>query len=216
MKILLCDKNPAITRAWESAFADIIERKDALVKIYNGDFKDIPNNFTDGHFILCTAGNSYGIMGGGLDLAIARYFPGLEQQVRDKIKETSLGELLVGDSRMFPLEDKYLPFYAVVYAPTMRAPININGTENVYLATLGVIRCFTNVQKKTSIFDELTLILPGFGGGCGRVRAGVIASSMRLAYDIAMHPKTIPQNEAETYSRHALIQNVSKGIRAWP
>lgn len=198
MQIILVDVNPAIVDAWFEEF----KGRDNI-EILNKPFQEIkkPN------CIMTAAGNSFGIMGGGIDLAIARFFPGIEKQVQDQITKHFHGECLVGNavyvSNLFlSSEIRYL-WNGLIYSPTMRSPSIIHKTDNVYKATFATLTAHYNVFEGNSNF---TLVMPGFGGNCGEVSPKSITRQMRLAIDnfLGLGSKTIDY-KSQMYLRHAEI-----------
>lgn len=125
---------------------------------FHGDFGDVPD--ISGAAIVSPA-NSFGHMDGGIDLAYAQRWPGIEKAVMDKIaKSNPFGEQLVGTAIWVdvPNDPKY---NMLIAAPTMRVPQKIP-VINVYLATraAAAVADWINVH---------TLVIPGMGTGAGRV-----------------------------------------------
>lgn len=207
MKIILCDINRNIIDEWLRAFD--YKTLQANIDIFHGKFQDIPIAF-DGPFIICAAGNSYGQMSGGIDLAIARAFPEVESNIQDLIELNYSGELPVGSCQYSMLAERYKPFRGVLYVPTMRSPMIINGTDNVYQATRAALNFMNECGE-----DMGTLVIPGFGGSCGKVPPPIIANSMRLAYDMHVVGTTARTDE-EMYRRNRLIAEVVTGKITWP
>ena len=80
MKIILVDPLPEICHAWQEEFYGI----DA-VSIVNDRFENLPK-----YDCMVSAGNSFGLMDGGVDLAITRYF-GVE--LMDRVQAHIIDEL---------------------------------------------------------------------------------------------------------------------------
>src|SRR5204862_2581392 len=77
--------------------------------------------------------NSFGIMDGGLDLAIRGAIGGdIQRRVQAVIIERHHGELPVGAAEVVETENERWPF--LVIAPTMRVPEPVSNTLNAYLA----------------------------------------------------------------------------------
>lgn len=167
--------NPRIVDAWLTEFADT-ESGDFEIYVKLGRFQDLKEE----NAIMTAAGNSYGVMGGGIDLQIAKFFPKIEEYIRHCIQESCNGELMVGSSLYIPIYG-YDNWEGLFYTPTMRAPSSIKGTDNVYKATYATlirIGMIKNIQANIS-----TLVMPGFGGNCGQVPPRSIARQMRLAIE---------------------------------
>lgn len=174
----MCDRNPEITKAWLQIFPPEVE-------IYTGDFQNLPKNMPGKTFVLSTAGNSYGVMDGGLDREVAQYFPGIEEAIRTEIRTIYFGELPVGSCINVPVPPDRHPFISVFYTPTMQVPMRLKSAANVYHATKAAMRMFKTIVLYYPQFEQLVngyLVLPGFGGKCGGVEPKRIAHAMKLAY----------------------------------
>ena len=78
MTLILCDHSPAMVRAWSAAFGD-----EPDVEIRLGDLTEVSAD------AYVSAANSFGEMGGGVDLALRERFGGeIERRVMDTISET--------------------------------------------------------------------------------------------------------------------------------
>ena len=82
---------------------------------------------------MVSAGNSFGLMDGGVDLAIIRYFGiDLMDRVQEYILQEFRGEQPVGTSFIVETQHPQHPFLA--HTPTMRVPMEITHTDNIYNA----------------------------------------------------------------------------------
>ncbi|OYW76453.1 MAG: hypothetical protein B7Z37_08995 [Verrucomicrobia bacterium 12-59-8] len=98
------------------------------VEIVHGRFEDLPV-----FDCVITAGNSFGLMDAGIDLAVVRFFGRhVMERIQKCILDDYLGEQPVGTSILVPTDHAAHPF--VAHSPTMRVPLNIEGTDHVYLA----------------------------------------------------------------------------------
>lgn len=203
MKLILVDKNINICEAWQEEF-EYVEN----VHIFNGRFEDIPEKFPQYlYFVMTAAGNSFGVMGGGIDFAIAKHFPKLELDVRRKIYNEWNGELNVGSAISIPILSG-VGYIALIYTPTMRAPIRINNTENVYLATKATLQIWDSPIFKNHD-ENSVLVMPGFGGGCGDVCPISIAKQMSLAY----RNHTTKRMETDTLSMRKAHNDVLHAVK---
>lgn len=128
-----------------------------------------------------TAGNSFGLMDGGIDGHVNYFFDHIENRVQRKIMSDWKGELPVGVSIVFHVSGnnnyKYL-----CYSPTMRTPGPIPDSYNAYLAFRGaLIEC--------SKYSEIsTIILPLLCRGVGCMKIEKILKQFQLAYDSFNQP----------------------------
>jgi O-acetyl-ADP-ribose deacetylase (regulator of RNase III) len=119
-------------------------------------------------------GNSYGQMTGGYDLAITKYFgEELMKAVQRVIVKEHFGEQLVGTSIVvdIPNTNKKL-----IHVPTMKVPSLILDPMVIY----SCMRATLMAALKNKI---RTVVIPAFGGGCGKVSHNLIALKMKEAYD---------------------------------
>ena len=99
----------------------------------------------------------------------------LHGQLKKRIKEEYDGEILVGQSCI--IKTGFDQFPNIVLAPTMRVPMYLEGTPNVYLAAKAIFLA-------TKRFDEnVTCLIPGLGTGTGWVPYHTCAQKMRMAYE---------------------------------
>ncbi|RSK42401.1 macro domain-containing protein [Hymenobacter perfusus] len=174
-KLLLVDPNTELCNAWQQAFAHYPE-----VEIINSRFEQIPNF----DCIVSTA-NSFGLMDGGVDLAITRFFgPELQVRIQNYIIAHYTGEQPVGTS--FIIETTHPRHPYVAHTPTMRVPMPIHATDNVYLAMkalLEAVTAFNALQKRIQV-----VACPGLGTATGRMPVEEAARQMALAYRYYLDP----------------------------
>ena len=92
-KLILIDPKEALCEAWRTSFAIYPE-----VEIINGRFEQV-----EAYDCMVSAANSFGLMDGGVDLAITNYFGGsLQSRVQQVILEHYNGEQPVGTSFITP------------------------------------------------------------------------------------------------------------------
>jgi O-acetyl-ADP-ribose deacetylase (regulator of RNase III) len=164
-KFILADRHPALVEAWQNEF-----RNHPNFEFYAGDVFDKKAE------VIVSPANSFGIMDGGIDLVYSQKMGwDLSKRLQEKIRDEYDGELLVGQAAV--LETNYPQFPYMISAPTMRIPMFLRGTPNVYLAAKAI---FLAMKK----FDDgLTCLIPGLGTGCGAVPYELCAQKMRLAYE---------------------------------
>ena len=160
--ITLYDVNKDLCNEWEEEFKDIDS-----IEIVNKPFKDIEAT----HIV--TAGNSFGWMTGGIDLAVRDYY-GVEIQdaIQSEIIGRYNGELPIGKIIVVYTDDTFKP--NLVYIPTMRIPQRIKSIDVFY--------CFYNLLGEFGLYGDLAVC--GLGTGTGEVSAKECAYMMRKAYDL--------------------------------
>jgi O-acetyl-ADP-ribose deacetylase (regulator of RNase III) len=179
-KIYLMDLQPQLVRAWDEAFDEF-----PFVAVREEDFFSVPAD------AMVSPANSFGIMDGGLDLAI-RDTLGLQVQdaVQRAIVEQHHGELPVGAAVIVPSGHDRWPF--LVAAPTMRIPELVSQTVNAYLAFRAVLLAVKRHNETAGAQVIRTLVCPGLGTGIGGLDAKRCAVQMRMALKHVLAPPRIP------------------------
>ena len=177
-EIRLVDKWKPLTDAWSEVFSE-----NASIRVLCGDF------FSEDADALVSPANSFGIMDGGLDLAIRGTLGGdIQRQVQALILERHHGEMPVGTAEIVETAHERWPF--LVVAPTMRVPEPVSNTLNAYLsfrAVLLAVRSFNVPNARIR-----SLVVPGLGTGIGAMDARRCAAQMRIALDQVAGPARIP------------------------
>ncbi len=170
--------------ARERELADTVRwrfRAQPEVEVVHGAFEDL--KVFD---CIATAGNSFGLMDAGIDRAVVKYFgPAIQDAVQQRIREDYLGEQPVGTSIIVPTRVPAHPF--VAHTPTMRIPMNISGTDYVYLATWATLLAVRNHNRAHEIKIN-TLVCPVFGAGTGGVDPLEASLQMLIAYQHFVRP----------------------------
>lgn len=163
-KIILIDRNPELIAAWEKEFKGYEN-----IEFHCGDIFDKSADY------LVSPANSFGFMDGGIDLAYSKKIGWhLQERLQEKIKNEYDGELLVGQSAIIETDFEQYPY--LLAAPTMRVPMYLDGTVNVYLAAKAI---FLAMKK----LGDVSCAIPGLGTGTGHVSFPLCANKMRMAYD---------------------------------
>ena len=179
-KLILVDPNSVLCSEWRNYFKEYKE-----VEIIQGYFEQL-----QAFDCMVSAANSFGLMDGGVDYAIIKYFGAdLEKRVQQKIIEEYRGEQPVGTSMIVETHNEKHPFIA--HTPTMRVPLIISRTDNVYKAMFAMLLSVHqhNLNEKNS-FKINTVVCPGLGTGTGRVLEEEAARQMELAYRNFKNPPT--------------------------
>jgi O-acetyl-ADP-ribose deacetylase (regulator of RNase III) len=135
---------------------------------------------------LVSPANSFGMMDGGMDAAIAKFFGiSLEKKIQQRILEDYLGEQSVGTSFIVETGHPQYPF--VAHTPTMRVPMSIKGTDIPYIAMWAMLLAVFH-HNKISHHQINTVACPGLGTGIGQIPHREAARQMALAYDRFLYP----------------------------
>ncbi len=194
MKIQLVDRNKEMCDQWRIHFKDC-----EGVFIYHGDIFSIKTD------CIVSPANSFGFMDGGLDLLISKKLGWhIQEQLQRRIKANQFGELLVGQAELIDTNNKEIPF--LISAPTMRVPMIIKDTVNIYLASKAI---FTVLKWAGHLFDSVTIC--GLGTGVGQVPFDICAKQMKQAYSDVCHRDkyNFPVDWNESQVRHQLLYSNS-------
>ena len=139
-----------------------VARDSPDVEVFLGAFESLPS-----FDCVATAGNSFGLMDAGMDLAVLKFFgQQIQERIQKRILEDYCGEQPVGTAVIVETGRMDHPF--VAHAPTMRIPMNIAGTDHVYLATWATLLAVRQHNRVSERKIE-TLVCPAFGAGTGGV-----------------------------------------------
>jgi len=176
VKLILVDPNAHVCGAWEQEFAGL-----GKVEVVNDRFENLPE-----FDCMVSAANSFGLMDGGVDLAIARYFgDDLVNRVQRWVIEEFRGEQPVGTSFIIETHHPKHPFLA--HTPTMRVPMSISRTDNVYRAMWALLLAIHRHNRQDPRVIR-SIACPGLGTATGRVPAKEAARQMALAYRWFLDP----------------------------
>jgi O-acetyl-ADP-ribose deacetylase (regulator of RNase III) len=176
LRLVLCDKNPVVARELARAFQGV-----EAVEVVEGNILDLDCN------ALVGPANSFGLMDGGLDQAIDRFYGGEAQSaVLSRITERFYGELPVGTATVLEMPSPRFPF--LVVTPTMRVPGNCRGTINAYLAMRAALVAVID-HDQTPKAAIRSVAVPGLCTGVGCMSAEDSATQIRAAHDMILGGK---------------------------
>jgi O-acetyl-ADP-ribose deacetylase (regulator of RNase III) len=177
LRVILVDPDYRLCEAWTEAFT-----AHRAVTIVHGRFQDL-----EAFDCMVSAANSFGLMDGGVDLAIARFFgDSLVDRVQAHIVREYFGEQPVGTSFIAETDDPHHPY--VAHTPTMRIPMSIKTTDYVYLAMWAMLRAVHHHNRSTRLPPIRTVACPGLGTGAGEMPAVEAARQMEIAYRWYVRP----------------------------
>lgn len=158
-------------------------------EVITGSFKDIKCD------AIVSPANSFGFMDGGIDYAYSEFFGwDLSERLQAKIKVKWDGELPVGCAELVETNHKDIPY--LIAAPTMRVPLNIQNTTNVYLTMKAIVRMANGLDVVSK--DIKTIAVPGLGTGVG----GVVPERMAWLMLKAMEETPFPSSLSWAAQRH--------------
>jgi O-acetyl-ADP-ribose deacetylase (regulator of RNase III) len=176
MKLIIVDPKEALCDAMREKFAELPD-----VEIVRGYFESLPE-----FDCMVSAANSFGLMDGGVDGAITDFFgEQLMHRVQERILEEYLGEQPVGTSMIVETMHPKHPFIA--HTPTMRVPMEIAHTDNVYKAMWAMLLAVRQHNQTAERKIEI-VACPGLGTHTGRVPFREAARQMAHAYRNSVKP----------------------------
>jgi O-acetyl-ADP-ribose deacetylase (regulator of RNase III) len=201
VKIILADLQSNLIQAWN----DITDDTD-IVTTYQGSIFDVECD------ALVSPANSFGFMDGGIDLKISEFFGWhVQGRLQELIRTKHHGELLVGQAEIVNTNHSQIPY--VISAPTMRVPMILENTANVYLAVRAVLILvkYDTFEDGTPIKNVVTSIaFPGMGTGVGKVPPHIFARQMKKAVaDVIDEKHVFPESWGEAQKRHQLLYSDS-------
>lgn len=200
----LCDLDSKITDEWKFYFGDFTN-----FKFYNCDIFSVPIVENEVNAIVSPA-NSFGDLEGGIDLVYYKKFGcGLGQKLQSTIIEKKFGELIIGDALIIPINKMYGYEY-FISAPTMRVPMNIQDTANIYLAFRAILIELIKFNSKNKEYCIKNVICPGLGTGIGKVSAEICAKQMYKAYNIITNPNYDLDLYKMSYDHIEMTQTIEK------
>lgn len=178
--IHLKDHSQDVVGAWQAEFSD-----EPMVQVSQGEI------FAASADAIVSPANSFGHMDGGIDLVYSNFFGwNLEERLRSLLAERHYGELPVGQAVILETKHESIPF--LVSAPTMRVPVNISKTVNVYLAFRAALIAVLSHNERVDT-PIRSLLVPGLGTGVGDMPPSRAARQMKMAY------RAILKGEAAKY-----------------
>ena len=197
MKLVFCDINEGLINSWNKCF-----KQEQNLEIIHGSIFNIECD------ALVSPANSFGFMDGGLDLRISKFFGWqVQERLQELIKQNHHGELIVGSAEIVETDHEKIPY--VISAPTMRVPMILKDSVNVYLATRAVLILIKhgNFPDGTPIKGKVKCVaIPGMGTGVGRVPYDICALQMKQAVDDILYEKyDFPKSWIEAQKRHQVL-----------
>lgn len=197
MKLIFCDINDLMIKAWKKYFI-----QDNNIQIYHGSIFDIKCD------AITSPANSFGFMDGGLDLLISRFFGWhIQERLQEIIKSKHHGELLVGRAEIVETDHSVIPY--IISAPTMRIPMILRDSVNIYLAIRAILLLVKHGEfpDGTLIKEKVKIIaIPGMGTGVGRLPHHICALQMKKAVDDYYYEKyQFPKSWMEAQKIHQLL-----------
>ncbi|OWK39087.1 macro domain-containing protein [Fimbriiglobus ruber] len=193
-RIYLIDRSQSLVGRWQQHFADCPK-----VEAVAGDYFQRPAD------ALVSPANSYGIMDGGLDLAIRDQLGfAVQERIQAVIIDKYHGEMPVGSAEVVRTDDNRWRY--LVAAPTMRVPEPVPFTINDYLAFRAILIAIENVNRAAGRREIDSVVCCGLGTGVGKMDANKCAMQMRAAYQLMKAPSRIPSFQSIHEFHRALMQ----------
>lgn len=184
MQYYFIDTNIEVTNAWEKVFADV---ENVIIK--NDSIFEYPCD------AIVSPANSFGFMNGGIDFVISKNLGWhIEKKLQKIIREKYFGELLVGQAEIVATDNTLFPY--LISAPTMRTPMTIWRTYNIYLCMKAVLTLlkYGKFEDGEHIKNRVkSVAISGLGTGVGQMPPIVSARQMRIAWEDVVNEKFITE-----------------------
>ena len=179
-KLYLIDSKAELCDKWRQVFSSYPE-----VEVLSGDY------FQQSADAIVSPANCFGIMDGGLDLAIRNELGfQVETDIQEVIVNKYHGEMPIGSAEIINTNHDRWSF--MVAAPTMRIPENIAYTLNAYIAFRAILIAVNTFNEKNPKSPIKSLVCSGLGTGIGSMEPTKCAAQMRAAYKLINEPARIP------------------------
>ena len=191
-KLYLIDSKPELCEKWKQVFSSYPE-----VEVLTGDY------FQQSADAIVSPANSFGIMDGGLDLAIRNELGfQIEIDIQEVILNKYHGEMPIGNAEIINTNHNKWSF--LIVAPTMRIPENIGFTLNAYIAFRTILIAINSFNKSNPKRPIKSLVCSGLGTGIGSMEPVKCAAQMRAAYKLIKEPARI-DSFAEIHKSHLTL-----------
>ena len=199
MKIYLLDRKHNMVKCWKKYFVGMDD-----VEVVFNDFA----NFMEEYVVECivSPANSFGLMDGGYDLAITKWFgDGLMRKVQKYIVENFNGEQPVATSFLIDIGYKNIK---LIHTPTMREPEAIKEPLVIY-------QCMRTTLLEAIKNNINSIVIPAFGGGCGSLDYDLIARMMYRGFCQIMENKTAQITWENHLSNREIYRNIQVKSKEW-
>lgn len=189
-KLILFDRNIELCNEFKISFDGLPN-----VEIIHSSLENLKE-----YDCIVSPANSFGLMDGGIDLAITNYFGiQLMKRVQEYIIKEYAGEQPIGTSFIIETNNDKHPYLA--HTPTMRIPMIIKNTDIPYQAMKAML---IEINKRKNI---KSVACSGLGTATGGVPYNIAAKQMALAYyNFLNPPKEI--NWEFAINRHNVIYQI--------
>ena len=198
MRILLSATEPELADAWEKFCGDL-----DFIEVYRGSILDLACD------AVVSPANSFGFMDGGIDALYTSHFGWkVQDRLQKLIQQKHHGELIVGSAEIVETDNPKIPY--LISAPTMRVPMDLKNSVNVYLAARAVLllilkQSFSDgFMKDEPIARYVNCVaFPGLGTGIGKIGYNTCAHQVRAAIeDVLITPQNFPKSWVDAYERN--------------
>jgi O-acetyl-ADP-ribose deacetylase (regulator of RNase III) len=188
-KLFLVDSKSELCDQWIQVFSNYPE-----VEVLQGNY------FQQSADAIVSPANSFGIMDGGLDLAIRNELGfKVETDIQKVILSKYHGEMPIGNAEI--INTNHDGWSYMVAAPTMRIPENVAYTLNAYIAFRAILIAINSFNEHNLSKPINSLVCSGLGTGIGSMEPTKCAAQMRAAYKLIKEPARI-SSFAEIHESH--------------
>ena len=192
-KLFLVDSKSELCDKWIQFFSNYPD-----VEVLLGNY------FQQSADAIVSPANSFGIMDGGLDLAIRNELGfKVETDIQEVILSKYHGEMPIGNAEI--INTNHDSWSYMVAAPTMRIPENVAYTLNAYIAFRAILIAINSFNEHNLSKPIKSLVCSGLGTGIGSMEPTKCAAQMRAAYKLIKEPARIFSFSEMHKTHHALL-----------
>lgn len=199
-KLILVDLQQKLVSAWQEEMSkELREQSSGTISVTT--YQGYIQNYLQANDVDCmvSPANSFGLMDGGLDLAISNFYGGVAKLVpvvRNTLIDECCGQQNVGSCLLVDVKElaqsaqqaRKVPRY-IAHVPTMRVPKLLNSEDDiVYRCTWALLTTVRKHNMQVARNDHQggherinSVLCSGFGTGAGHFPAHECARQMVLA-----------------------------------
>lgn len=215
LELVLLDQGQALVNAWAGSLEGLpVQWRRQVSPVCNSLRNVIAGPDALSFDCIVSPANSFGLMDGGLDMALSRAFGGVEvtiPHVQEHLWRECLGHQNVGTCTIIDMRPLVGPCRYLAHCPTMRVPAAVSpGSDIVYSCMWSILNAVRKHNQLCSVQNGHTpintLMCSGLATGVGRVPAHVCAQQMVLAYRHYMELVTMDHGQSKVWNWDAAEQ----------
>jgi len=201
--ITISSIDPKFTELLQAAFDNC-----SYIKIYNGPFNKCEFD------CIVSPGNSYGMMDGGIDMEITKYFGDKKEfikLVQSQLNDQCNLQQQPGSVCVINTSNEKCPY--LFHCPTMMTPITIKDYSVIYWCFYNILNTAFNHNMNNQSSKIKNIVMSGLGTGCGRVSYNNFIKLIKLAHqhfvsNLSRDSTTWPQAQRNYIELYKVIESL--------